>query len=86
MKLAVGTRILHASGRTGRITKRIDKQGQRRGVSHYKVALDGPKANQFEPDEIRAYGRDITPLAPKLHERYEAAWPSFIDRRWAVLS
>lgn len=86
MKLAPGTRIRHVSGRTGRVTKRIDKQARGRGVLYYMVALDPPKANDFEPDEMRTYGRDITPVAPKLHERWEAEWAKapFVDRAWAV--
>lgn len=85
MKLPVGTRIRHISGRTGVITRRADKTA-RAGSLYYRVALDGPKTNRFEPDEIRAYGRDITPVSPKLHARYEAEWAkaAFVDRAWAT--
>ena len=85
MRLPVGTRILHVSGRTGVITFSPTPKA-RAGSLYYRVALDEPKTNPFEPDEIRAYGRDITPLSPKLHERYEAEWAkaAFIDRSWTA--
>lgn len=85
MRLAAGTRILHVSGREGVVARRIDKGARGRGVLYYMVKLDGPKANPLEPDEIRAYGRDLTPISPVLHARWEAEWAKapFVDRRWA---
>ncbi len=85
MQLKVGTMVRvkfapDAPERTGVITRGYRKHGG------YMVALDPPKANQFEPDEVRVYGRAMTPVDPKLRARWEADWAKspFIDRTWAT--
>jgi hypothetical protein len=67
-----------APERTGVVVKYVGRN------AGYKVALDPPKANRFEPDEVRVYGRSLTPVDPKLQARWEAAWAKapFVDRSW----
>ena len=48
----------------------------------YYVRFD-ERANEFESELCRCYGRDLTPTDPKLHAVWEAAWPAFVDRSWA---
>lgn len=85
MILPVGTRVMHLSGRAGTISYSYPKTA-RAGSRYYRVTFD-EKVNSFEPDEVRVYGRDITPLDPKLHEKWEDGWKAapFVDRSWAVI-
>ncbi len=83
MKLPPGTKVRvkfapTAPERTGTVVKYVGRH------AGYKVRLDPPKANRFEPDEVRVYGRTMTPTNPKLQKRWEADWAKapFADRTW----
>ena len=83
MNLPVGTQVRVKFGpttpeRIGVVTRSNQKN------SGYRVKLDPPKTNQFEPDVVRVYGRDLTPVEPRLHARWEAEWAKapFVDRTW----
>jgi hypothetical protein len=77
MKLQPGTRVRHEGGRLGTVERTLK--------GYYRVRFD-EKANGFEPDLVRVYGRALTPVDPKLHAKYEAEWAKvpFVDRSWAT--
>jgi len=76
--LQEGTRVLFCNGlRLGTVERWNGRHGG------YMVRFD-EKGDPLENELCRVHGRDLTPTDPKLHEIWEALWPAFIDRSWAV--
>jgi len=77
VRLAPGTRVMDERGELGTIVSGPVRH------NGYKVRYDR-RFNQFSPEVVEVRSIRLTPIEPKLHAKWEAAWATaaFIDRKW----